>query len=318
MEQMDFTGFLGNAELKQRLSASFDSGRNSHCYLLCGPAGSGKRTLTRILSAALQCTNSIRPCGVCVGCRKVLTNQHPDVITVDDSEKKQVAVGLIRQLQSDAFVLPNEGRHKIYVIPRAQDMNENAQNALLKLIEEPPSHAVFFLLTDNSEKLLPTVRSRCAELRLEPVPKRETLLWLSEQCPGRTQSELEAAFLRSGGYLGQARNLLEGELLLPQTVRFAECYTASDRFAMTELLCSMEKLPREKLLAVLLHWKQLLADALLVRAGMPGSPQASALGQRRTARALAEASAAIQKAMDACEANIGGGHICGWLLVTLI
>lgn len=315
---MEFEGFLGNAGLKQRLSGAFRSGKSSHCYLLCGPEGSGKRTLAKILAAALECTENPVPCGRCRQCRKALTGNHPDVITVDDPEKKTVYVDLIRQLQADAYIRPNEGRHKVYVIPRAQNMNENAQNALLKLIEEPPSYAVFLLLTDNAEKLLPTVRSRCAELRLEPAPKNEALPWLQAQYPEKDRATLEAAYVRSGGYLGQAKNLLEGELLLPQTEQFAATFAAGDRFALLPLLSGMEKLPRDKLLEVFDQWKQLLTDALTVRAGLPGSVLARSLGQSRTARSLAAAAKTVQKAMEACDANVGAGHICGWLAASLL
>ena len=314
---MEFAGFLGNSDLKQRLSASFRSGHSSHCYLLCGPAGSGKRTLARILAAALQCTSEHVPCGHCHPCRKVFSGTHPDVITVDDPDKKTVYVDLIRQLQADAYVRPNEGRHKVYLIPRAQDMNENAQNALLKLIEEPPSYAVFLLLTDNAEKLLPTVRSRCAELRLEPVPKAEALPWLRTRFPDRTAQDLEAACFRSGGYLGQAAALLEGELYAPQTLEFARAYADKDRFALTSLLCALEKQPRDKLQPLLGQWRQLVADAMLVRAGLPGGPEATVLGRSRTGVDLTAAAGTLQRAMDACDANIGTGHICGWLAAVL-
>ncbi len=314
---MEFAGFLGNAELKRRLSASFEAGRTSHCYLLCGPGGSGKRTLAKLLAQALQCTERETPCGRCAQCRKVLTDSHPDVIRVDDPEKKTVYVDLIRRLQADAYIRPNEGRHKVYVIPRAQNMNESAQNALLKLIEEPPSYAVFLLLTDNADKLLPTVRSRCAVLRLEPVPRAAAMTWLAAQCPGKSQDALAAAYVRSGGYLGQARDMLAGELTQPQTAQFAEAFAAHDGFSMIQLLCAMEKLPRDRLLEILLQWKQLLTDALTVRAGLPGGELAMAMGQGRTARDLAAAAETVQKAMDACNANIGTGHICGWLAAEL-
>lgn len=314
---MEFAGFLGNTVLKQRLRASFQSGRASHCYLLCGPVGSGKRTLAQILAAALQCQGHDVPCGRCGSCRKVLNGSHPDVITIDDPEKKTVSVELIRQLQADAFIRPNEGAKKVYLIPRAQDMTDNAQNALLKLIEEPPSYAVFLLLTDNAEKLLPTVRSRGVELRMEPVPQAEALPWLRGKFPQQTHDSLQAAYLRSGGYLGQAEALLQGTMQLPQTIQFAQSFSARDRYGLTLLLCSMEKQPRDKLLEIFLQWKQLLTDALLVRSGFPGGPEAALLGRSRSAADLAAAANTVQTAMDHCAANVGAGHICGWLSVTL-
>ena len=112
--------------------------------------------------------------------------------------------------------------------------------------------------------------------------------------------------------------MLRGELQLPQTAQFAQAFAVQDRYALAQLLCSMEKLPRDKLLEVLLQWKQLLADALLARTGIPGGPEATLLGQRCTAAVLAAAANTVQTAMDRCSANIGAGHICGWLTVTIL
>lgn len=314
---MEFSGFLGNETLKARLSAAFDRDRTSHCYLLCGPAGSGKRTLAAIMAAALQCRSHTIPCGQCAQCRKALSGNHPDVITVDDPERKIVSVELIRQARSDAFIRPNEGKKKVYLIPRAQDMNDNAQNALLKVMEEPPPYGVFLLLTDNAEKLLPTVRSRCVELRMEPVPQRQAMQWLHSRHPDRPAEDLQAAVLRSGGYLGQAHQLLQSSLNAPQTEAFAAAFAANDRLALAKLLCSMEKLPREQLSQVLRQWMQLVTEAMLCRNGVPGSRQAAALSTGRTAQALMSAANTLRKALSCCDANVGGGHICGWLAVTL-
>ena len=314
---MEFAGFLGNHDLKRRLSASFQTGRTSHCYLLCGPEGSGKRTLAKILAAALQCEADHAPCGRCLPCRKAASGSHPDIITVDDPEKKTVSVELIRQLQADAYIRPNEGRHKVYLIPRAQDMTENAQNALLKLIEEPPAYAVFLLIACSAEKLLPTVRSRCAELRLEPVSQEEALPWLIARFPAQSRDSLLAALLRSGGYLGQTEELLRGDLYFPQTLEFADAFARKDVFALTMTLCAMEKQPRNKLQELLAQWRHLLADAMLVRAGLPGSPEATSIGRSRTGIDLAAAVQVLQQAQDACAANIGTGHICGWLITAL-
>ena len=275
---MDFSELSGNETLKKRLAVSFQKGTWSHCYLICGPQGSGKRTLAKIMAGALQCQVADAPCGHCSACRKIRAGIHPDVIVVDDAEKKTVSVELVRQLQADAFVHPNEGKRKIYVIPRAQDMTESAQNALLKIIEEPPSYAVFLLLTDNAEKLLPTVRSRSVELRLEAVQQQEEL---------------------------------------PQTELFVKAFSQGDRYELTHLLCSMEKMPREQVLRCFAQWKTCLTDGLSARAGMQGTAKAQTLGRSRTAQELAAAAAQLQKAMELTAANIGVGHICGWLAASL-
>ena len=158
---MGFDELLGNDRLKQNLTGSLARGRFSHFYLISGPAGSGKKTLARLLAAAALCAGSRKPCLQCSHCRKVMAGTHPDFITVDDPEKRYVPIDLVRSATADMYIQPNEAERKIYMFPRAQDMQIPSQNALLKILEEPPAYGVFFLLTDNANKMLPTVRSRC-------------------------------------------------------------------------------------------------------------------------------------------------------------
>ena len=122
------------------------------------------------LAAAAVCSGAgVRPCGKCRDCRKAAEHVHPDIITVsrllDDKgrPKREIGVDQIRDVIADAQVLPNEAARKVYIIDRAETMNPAAQNAALKLLEEPPAGAVFLLCTTNAMQLLPTVRSRCAE-----------------------------------------------------------------------------------------------------------------------------------------------------------
>ena len=239
---MDFTGFLGNDAVKARLSGAFASGRVAHSYLICGPVGSGKHTLTRILCAAMQCEGRGEkiPCGVCSGCRKALEGVHPDIITVDDPEHKSMTVEPIRAARSDMFIRPNEGKRKIYIIPRGQDMNESAQNALLKILEEPPDYGVFLILSTNAERLLPTIRSRCAELQLGPVEQHEALPFLRQSMPDKPDGILRAAYLRAGGFLGQVLTLLQDAEDEPFVRQFAAAYAARDRMALLRILLPME------------------------------------------------------------------------------
>lgn len=314
---MEFSGLLGNEDLKRRLSASFLAGKHSHCYLICGPDGSGKKTLAGLMAQALQCEAASAPCGRCNICRKIQNGIHPDVITIDDPDKKTVSVELIRQLQADAFVHPNEGKRKIYLIPRAQDMTDNAQNALLKLIEEPPSYAVFLLLTTNAGKLLPTVRSRSVELRMEPVEYAVAQQWLLSRCGAAQEQTVRAAHLRCGGFLGQTLEYCKMEQELPQTAQFARAFAEKDPFALTMLVSSMEKMPRDQFYRCLTQWKMLLTEAIAFRSGLPAAPDGQLLGSRRTAPELAAAAQIIQNAMEHCTANIGVGHICGALAASL-
>ena len=311
---MGFDALLGNSQLKENLSAARRKGRMSHFYLLSGPRGSGKHTLADLIAAAMLCREPDGPCGVCKACRKALSGSHPDYITIDDPSKKTVPVDLIRQARADIFVLPNEGEKKIYLFPRAQDMGIPGQNALLKVLEEPPGYGVFLLLADNPEKLLPTVRSRCVELKLRALPEELLRKTLSAEFPDAEPWRIAAAILRSGGYLGQARELLSGGGLSENAGRFAAAYAAGDVFALQQILTPMEKWKRDALIPQLQEWLELLEQALTVRAGLNAvTAEAAAIGAARQPRDLMRCCMALKKAMEYAQGNVSCAAVCGWL-----
>lgn len=317
---MEFGTFLGNEPLKQRLASVLANGKLHHSYLLCGPAGSGKHTLARLLCAAMECTAAEKPCLRCPQCHKVLHGTHPDIITVDDPDRKTLPVKLIRDTCADLYVRPNEGAKKIYLIPRAQDLNPQGQNALLKCMEEPPAYGVFLLLTDNAERLLPTVRSRCVELRLQPLADAVLLPALRERFPQAEESALRSAAARSGGYLGQAETLLRENStdLFPQTKSFLAAYCAKDPVALLRVLAPMEKLKREALRPILTQWYELLASALTARAGQTAlRPECASVATARSATSLLSSIDALKAALVRLDANVGPGHICGALSILL-
>ena len=312
---MGFETLLGNDRLKENLTVSLGKGRVSHFYLISGPAGAGKKTLARLLAAAILCRGHDRPCGVCGPCRKALKNEHPDFITIDDPEKKTVPVDLIRKARADIYIQPNESDHKIYLFPRAQDMGLPGQNALLKVLEEPPKYGVFILLTDNPEKLLPTVRSRCTELALTAVPERLLRQHLTLHFPKASREDIDAAIARSGGWLGQAQALLsDGEEAPPQTLDFVRGFAARDTMGLLRVLVPMEKWKRDQLIQILTAWLELTEGALACRSGLAvPSPLARELSQGRSARELMDAVTALQKAIAYAQGNVSPAAVCGWL-----
>ena len=312
---MGFETLLGNRRLKDNLKSSLRKGRISHFYLISGPAGSGKRTLARLLAQAILCGEPDAPCGRCNACRKVAGNAHPDFIIVDDPEKKTVPVDLIRQARADIYVQPNEADHKIYLFPRAQDMGLPGQNALRKVLEEPPEYGVFLLLTDNPEKLLPTVRSRCTELALRPLEADTLRRYLLARFPDASDDAVAAAAVRSGGWLGQAVELLEqGDAAAPQTVSFVESFGKRDTLGLLQTLVPMEKLKRDALIPILAEWLEVLEGALSCRAGLQAvSPLAGQLSSGRTSAELMAAVRCIKKAMEYAQGNVSPAAVCGWL-----
>ena len=312
---MSFETLLGNEQLKKNLKQSISSGHISHFYLISGPEGSGKRTLARLLAAAMLCKEPDKPCMRCISCRKVLSGSHPDFITVDDPEKKTVPVDLIRQARSDMYIQPNEADRKIYLFPRAQDMGLPGQNALLKVLEEPPQYGVFLLLTDNPNKLLPTVRSRCRELKLQPLPEDILLGQLKKEFPDAQQEDLQAAASRSGGFLGQAKLLLEnGEQISQQSQLFLQALGEKSTMLLLQTLVPMEKWKRDALSDTLSQWLELTENALFCRSGMDTvSPYSRQLAARRTSGELNQIIGHLQKALNYTQSNVSPAAVCGYL-----
>lgn len=142
--------------------------RLSHAYIIAGPVKATGEALAERLSQAFVCdSEGERPCGVCSNCRKVQGGIHPDVIRVSlQEDKRNILVDQVRRLRAEAYIRPNEADRKVFIIEDAQTMNENAQNALLKVLEDGPGYLAFLLLTENEQLLLPTIRSRCEVLSL--------------------------------------------------------------------------------------------------------------------------------------------------------
>lgn len=312
---MGFSSLLGNDRLKNNLTAAVNTGKTAHFYLITGTPGSGRKTLARLLAAALQCEGADRPCLACNICRKAMANTHPDIITVDDTEHKTLPVKLIRETCSDLYIRPNEGKKKIYIIPRAQDMRVEAQNAFLKNLEEPPPYGVFILIADNPEKLLPTIRSRSVTLQMTALPQDTLLSALKTRLPDKDPALLQAAADRSAGYLGQALALAEeGGNLSQETQQFFEAFLSKNALELTTTLVPMERYKRDRLIPILEEWEHLLQQALVSRCGGKAIlPQAKTLGEARDPKDILQALRNVKKCIEYANGNVSCAAICGYL-----
>ena len=180
----NFKDIIGQESIKKHLQTAIKTGNLSHAYIINGEYGSGRQTIASALAKTIQCqskTDDTDACGVCTSCKQAESHNHPDIkyITYD---KTSISVNDIReQLNNDISIKPYSSEYKIYIIPDANKMTEQAQNALLKTIEEPPVYAIIILLTENCDSLLPTIRSRCVTLTMNPVEKDKICTYLENK-----------------------------------------------------------------------------------------------------------------------------------------
>lgn len=200
----NFHDILGHDRIKEHLQNAIRMDKISHAYIFCGEDGSGKNMFADVFSTVLQCEEGgIEPCGKCKSCIQAASGNHPDILRITH-KKSIISVDDIReQLNNSMLIKPYSGKRKIFIIDEAEKMNEQAQNALLKTIEEPPDYAVVMLLTNNRMALLPTVLSRCVTLDLRPVDNEIVKRYLMDKhmIPDYL-AELSSAF--SGGVIGRA------------------------------------------------------------------------------------------------------------------
>ncbi len=180
-----FKDVVGHKNIIQYIGNAVTSGAISHAYILNGERGSGKKLLANLFAMSLQCQNRDEDgdaCGKCQSCKQAVSGNQPDIIRVTHEKPTTISVDDIReQVNNDIQIKPYSSPYKIYIIAEADMMSVQAQNALLKTIEEPPEYAVIILLTENAETLLPTIRSRCVMLKLRNIKDQLVKKYLMEQ-----------------------------------------------------------------------------------------------------------------------------------------
>lgn len=179
---------VGNDTLKSKILNDVSSDTLSHAYMIEGKRGSGRHTIAKMIAASLSCErkndkSAPLPCGECLSCRKIFEGNSPDVITIGREDKASIGVDTIRFLRNDIRVVPNDLDYKVYIIEDADTMTLQAQNAFLLALEEPPMFVKYFLICEDSDSLLETIRSRAQKLRTEPIANEDIDTYLCEHYP---------------------------------------------------------------------------------------------------------------------------------------
>ena len=270
----------GEPRLSGRIREAAARGALGHAVVLSGQGD--LEAAARFTAAAMQCQGAEKPCGACPACRKVIKGVHPDVTVVRDPEHKNIAVDVLRDMVADAYNLPNEGNRKIFIFPDCGLLDPKAQNLLLKVVEDGPSHAAFLFCASNSAALLPTVRSRTAEWKLSP-PEAET-----------------------AGEDERAKRLVE--------------LLCAGRAAELAAFCAdleNSKISREDLQGMLSGARDILTEALAADCGMDGGPLAREAARAMGRRKLSAAADVLSGFIRQCNYNVGVGHLAGALAVEL-
>jgi len=208
-----FKDIIGQEQIKEHLIHALEQGTVSHAYVINGERSSGKEFIADVFAMALQCENrtGYEPCGECHSCRQALTANQPDIIRITHEKPNSIGVDDIRrQINGDISIKPYSSAYKIYIIREGEKMTVQAQNALLKTLEEPPAYAVILILTTSADVLLPTILSRCVILNMKPVRDELVKKYLMEelQVPDY-KANVCVAFAR--GNIGKAKHLASSE-----------------------------------------------------------------------------------------------------------
>ena len=199
---------LFNRTEKEKLLSEIASGKLSHAYLIEGGEGCGKTYFARFAAAAVLCTGDKPPCGKCPSCVKALAGSHPDLFYFSPDKKASMGVETVRDIKKSLFFMPNDGDRKVYIIDDAQKMTVQAQNALLKFIEEPPASVLFFIVADKKESLLPTVVSRTRIISLAPSDNADIRRFLTSESKKSGGEQIDEAINMAEGSPGKALKLL--------------------------------------------------------------------------------------------------------------
>lgn len=208
-----FVDIVGQEQLKGHLENALTTNKISHAYIINGERSSGKEFIAKTFAMALQCEDrqGIEPCQECHSCKQALSGNHPDIIFITHEKPNTISVDDIRsQINGDIAIKPYSGFKKIYIMNEGEKMTVQAQNALLKTLEEPPEYAVILILTTNVNSLLPTILSRCIVLNMKPVRDEQIKKFLMEsmEIPSY-KADICTAFAR--GNVGKARMLAKSE-----------------------------------------------------------------------------------------------------------
>ena len=332
---MNFDGFYGNERAKAYLDSAFARNALPHALLISGERGIGKKTLANILARAIVCAGESAPCGKCDACYKSEKGFHPDIISIDAEKlksdaakygiipKKDGLIHVIRELKLNALLRPNDGERKVYIIDNAGTLSHDCQDALLKILEEPPLFTFFIILCYNLSDLLPTIVSRAAHIALSPLSDSDMLSVINKNLPGISGAERDELIKTSGGICSFLVYEKDNDCT-EAAVNIAKALLTADELEIFRAISVLDKRDRDGASEVFDELCILFRDACVISSGARStliSHDKSGISEKLAAIFPPKASCSIidllTNAKVSCMRNVGLPHITGNLICKL-
>ena len=312
--------FAANEEVKSELSELMKKDTLPHAMIIEGAKGTGKKTLAEIIARFCVCSSdNNRPCGMCGDCIKAEKNIHPDIFIADGNNSGELNIEAIRNIRSDAYIKPNEAAKKVYILLNCEKMLMPAQNAFLKILEEPPENVIFILTAVSAASLLQTVRSRSRILSLYPPTVGDAAEFLRKRFPDKDITEIQNAAKNSIGNIGNAIEFLEGGSEESRLIA-EEILKAIPLSTEYSLLIATNKLSQNRALAVssLDILCELISECVKASAGIENtSALAKDIALKLTKKRLFRLQEKIVKARDILNTNVNLNFYGTWLCAEL-
>jgi DNA polymerase III subunit delta' len=330
---MPFRDVIGHRRLIGLLARSIREQSLPPSLIFAGPDGIGKRLVAIAAAQELNCVaGKEAACGVCPACTRIARGVHPDVLLIEPGDNGSIRIDQVRDIVERVAYRPFEGRRRVVIVNEADTLVPQAQNALLKTLEEPPSASVFMLITSKPDSLLATVRSRCPRLRFRPLDADDVAAVLVKH--GKSESEARAAAATSGGSVGAALEAAGADVVDARdaAVRVLAHAAASDDprrriDGARELLAAAGSggmKDRDQVAVHLRAMSSLVRDVELLSAGGDAGTLANADVRPALERLTAfrgqrgvDAFAAIDRALAALDRNAGVKIVADWLVLQL-
>ena len=323
-----FADIIGQEQLKEHIQNAITSNKVSHAYIINGERNAGKEFIARIFAMTLQCEKGgIEPCNECHSCKQALSHNQPDIVYISHEKPNSIGVEDIRgQINNDIGIKPYSSPRKIYIMNEGEKMTPQAQNALLKTLEEPPEYAVIFILTDNVEALLPTIISRCVVLNMKPVSDNLVKKYLMEELGVPDyKANICVAFAR--GNIGKAKLLASSEEFEKVKDEAISLVKYINDMEINEIVKAIKKIMEYKLdvndyLDILTVWYR---DVLLFKATKDMNSlvfkqeiqQIRRVADRSTYEGIENIVSALQQAKRRLEANVNFDLTMELMLLTI-